>query len=101
MVHYDYSKTRNWIIYFFPRPLSPNSLSLSVNFNPRANRILRYISIRYGFPCSMREIVIGDTPAFLASSDWLNMRDSLICLREFGFVMFTLYDKYIHHYLTI
>jgi hypothetical protein len=45
------------------------------------------VSIRQGLPCSIREIVIGDTFASLASSDLLINRDSRIFFKEL-FAMF-------------
>jgi hypothetical protein len=50
---------------------------------PSAKRILRFVSIRQGIPCSMRVIVMGETLASLASSDLLIKRDSRTFLRRF------------------
>ncbi len=58
-------------------------LGLSDRLNPSASRILRCVSIRHGMPFSMREIVIGDSSACLASSVLLMRSDSRTVLRLF------------------
>ena len=45
--------------------------------------ILRFVSIRHCIPFSMREIVIGETFAFLESSALLIIKDSLIFFTRF------------------
>jgi len=61
---------------------SLNILFLSERLYPRAKRIFRLVSTRHGKCFSMRDIVIGETLAFLASSALLIMRDSLIFFKE-------------------
>ena len=56
---------------------------LSENPNPSASKILRWVSIRHGMPFSMREIVIGESSACLASSVLLIRSDSRTVLRLF------------------
>lgn len=60
-----------------------NILGLSESLNPSANRILRCVSIRHGIPFSIREIVIGESSACLASSVLLMRSDSRTVLRLF------------------
>ena len=45
--------------------------------------ILRLVSMRHCIPFSMREIVIGETFAFLESSALLIIKDSLIFFTRF------------------
>jgi len=58
-------------------------LGLSDSLNPSASRILRCVSIRQGMPFSIREIVIGESSACLASSVLLIRSDSRTVLRLF------------------
>lgn len=60
-----------------------NILGLSEIFSPSANKIFRWVSIRQGMPLSIREIVIGEILACLASSVLLIRRDSRTDLRLF------------------
>jgi len=58
-------------------------IGLSDSPNPSASKILRWVSIRHGMPFSMREIVIGESSACLASSVLLIRSDSRTVLRLF------------------
>lgn len=51
--------------------------------------ILRLVSILHGMPFSMREMVIGETFACLASSALLIKRDSLVFFNLFALMDFT------------
>ena len=49
--------------------------------------IFRLVSIRQSNPFSMREIVMGETFAFLESSALLIIKDSLIFFTEFFVIL--------------
>jgi len=53
------------------------------NFNPKAKRIFRFVSILQGLPCSILVMVSDDIFDFLASSVLLIMKDSLNSFKEF------------------
>ena len=65
----------------------PNTLFLSITFKPKAKIIFRCVSILHGMPCSIRETVMGDIPAFLASSVLLISKDSLIFFNRFLLIL--------------
>lgn len=62
---------------------SGKTLPFSERSRPSANRIFRLVSTLQFIPCSIRPMVMGESPAFLASSALLISRFSLISLTAF------------------